>query len=94
MLLSYLLVLGVIASAKSVIFEDSFEGYTDFAITNVGDWTLTDVDKKTTAFQGIDFPNSAVFQNHFRFLIPIQHLPHYQHQASILIGLQEQATSQ
>lgn len=30
--------------AQTVIFEDSFETYTDFAIANVGNWTLTDVD--------------------------------------------------
>ena len=47
--------------AQTVIFEDSFESYTDFAIANVGSWTLTDVDLKTTyGFQGVTFPNSGV----------------------------------
>lgn len=60
-LLSYFLALGVSANAQSVIFEDSFEGYTDFAIANVGSWTLTDVDLKTTyGFNGVQFLNSGV----------------------------------
>lgn len=47
--------------AQTVIFEDSFESYTDFAIANVGSWTLTDVDLKTTyGFQGVTFPNTQV----------------------------------
>jgi len=50
-----------ILKAQTVIFEDSFETYTDFAIANVGNWTLTDVDLKTTyGFQGITFPNTQV----------------------------------
>lgn len=58
-----LLTLGVIttsqAQSNSVIFEDSFETYTDFAISNVGNWTLTDVDQLATyAFEDIDFPFS------------------------------------
>ena len=32
------------SNAQTVLFEDSFETYTDFAIANVGNWTLTDVD--------------------------------------------------
>lgn len=44
----------------TTLFEDSFETYTDFAIANVGDWTLTDVDKaKTYGFQGITFLNAG-----------------------------------
>ena len=47
--------------AQTVLFEDSFETYTDFAIANVGNWTLTDVDMKTTyGFNGITFLNSGV----------------------------------
>ena len=47
--------------AQTVIFEDSFETYTDFAIANIGNWTLTDVDLKTTyGFEGITFPNTQV----------------------------------
>ena len=34
--------------AQTVLFEDSFETYADFEISNVGNWTLTDVDLKTT----------------------------------------------
>jgi hypothetical protein len=47
-------------NAQTTIFEDSFDTYTDFAITNVGAWTLIDVDLKTTyGFSGITFANSG-----------------------------------
>ena len=47
--------------AQTVLFEDSFETYTDFAIANVGNWTLTDVDMKTTyGFNGVTYPNTSV----------------------------------
>lgn len=45
--------------SQTVLFEDSFETYTDFAISGVGNWTLTDVDLKTTyGFQGVSFPST------------------------------------
>lgn len=48
-------------NAQITIFEDSFEDYTDFAIENVGNWTLLDVDQNTTyGFQGVTFPNTQV----------------------------------
>jgi hypothetical protein len=34
--------------AQTTLFEDSFEDYTDFAIANVGNWTLVDVDELPT----------------------------------------------
>lgn len=44
--------------AQTVIFEDSFESYTNFSIANVGDWTLRDGDLSGTyGFNGIDFEN-------------------------------------
>lgn len=47
--------------AQTVLFEDSFETYTDFAIADVGSWTLTDVDLKTTyGFTGVTFPNTQL----------------------------------
>ena len=47
--------------SQTVLFEDSFETYTDFAITGVGSWTLTDVDLKSTyGFTGVTFANSGV----------------------------------
>ena len=50
-----------VMKAQTVLFEDSFETYTDFAIANVGNWTLTDVDLKPTyGFTGITFPNTGV----------------------------------
>lgn len=48
-------------NAQTVLFEDNFDSYTDFAIANVGAWTLTDVDLKPTyGFTGITFPNTQV----------------------------------
>ena len=47
-------------TAQTVLFEDSFESYTDFAIANVGAWTLIDVDQKPTfGFNGVTFPNTT-----------------------------------
>lgn len=46
--------------AQTVIFQDSFEDYTDFAIANVGSWTLLDVDNSPSGgFNGITFPNGT-----------------------------------
>ena len=46
--------------AQTVIFEDSFENYTDFSIANVGNWTLIDVDMKPTfGFNGVTYPNAG-----------------------------------
>ena len=48
-------------NAQTVLFEDSFETYENFAIADVGDWTLIDVDGKTVyGFNGVTFPNSGV----------------------------------
>ncbi|RRQ45515.1 T9SS C-terminal target domain-containing protein, partial [Chryseobacterium sp. SC28] len=47
--------------AQTVLFQDNFDSYTDFAIANVGSWTLTDVDQLSTyGFQSINFPNGGV----------------------------------
>ena len=35
---------GFAMNAQITIFEDDFESYDDFAIDNVGDWTLIDLD--------------------------------------------------
>jgi len=62
-LLLGLALLGVNATnfAQTTLFEDSFETYTDFAISGVGSWTLIDVDLQTTyGFQGVTFTNSGV----------------------------------
>ncbi len=49
LLLTCSLALGFYASAQTtVVFEDGFETYTDFAIANIGSWTLKDIDLKTT----------------------------------------------
>lgn len=60
-LLSLLFLSSIGVNAQTTIFEDSFETYADFAIANVGSWTLIDVDLKTTyGFNGVTFPNSGV----------------------------------
>lgn len=60
-LLSLMFLSSVGVSAQTTVFEDSFDTYTDFAIANVGNWTLIDVDLKMTyGFQGVTFPNSGV----------------------------------
>ena len=48
LLLSIIAFAGISASAQTVLFEDSFEFYDDFAITDIGDWTMTDVDQQNT----------------------------------------------
>ncbi|KAA5538217.1 T9SS type A sorting domain-containing protein [Paenimyroides baculatum] len=51
------------AKSQTTVFEDSFETYTNFAIANVGNWTLNDVDKSTTyGFQGVTFANTQLAQ--------------------------------
>lgn len=48
-------------TAQTIIFEDDFESYTDFAISGVGSWTLLDEDGLNTyGFTGITFPSSGV----------------------------------
>lgn len=60
-LLSCAMLLGLYANAQQTLFEDSFESYDDFAIADVGFWTLVDVDLRPTyGFQGIAFANSGV----------------------------------
>lgn len=49
-----------LTNAQTVIFEDNFDAYEDFAIDGVGDWTLVDVDASPLyGFTGITFPNSG-----------------------------------
>lgn len=61
LLLSFLILLGFNANSQTVLFEDGFEFYDDFAITAVGDWTLTDIDLRPTyGFTGLTFLNSGV----------------------------------
>lgn len=43
----------------TVLFEDSFEEYEDFAIADVGEWTLIDVDGTNTySFGNISYPHA------------------------------------
>jgi hypothetical protein len=61
LLSAFLLCMHTSVNSQITIFEDSFDTYTDFAIANVGSWTLTDVDLKMTyGFSGVTFPNSGV----------------------------------
>ena len=61
LLLSLTLLTVGFAQAQTTIFEDSFEDYDDFIISDVGSWTLTDVDLLPTyGFTGITFDNSGV----------------------------------
>jgi hypothetical protein len=47
-------------NAQTNLFFDDFESYTDFAITGVGSWTLTDVDGLPTyGFNGVTFPDTG-----------------------------------
>ena len=64
LLLSFLgLSLG--ANAQTVLFEDSFETYTDFIITGIGSWTTLDIDQRPTYTGGVepaDWPNANALQ--------------------------------
>lgn len=60
LLLSALLVATGISQAQTTVFEDSFDTYTDFAITGVGSWTMIDGDLRPTyGFTGVTFLNSG-----------------------------------
>lgn len=58
-LFSLALVAGMTAiNAQTVIFEDDFESYEDFAIDGIGDWIMIDVDGSGTySGGGGEFPN-------------------------------------
>lgn len=49
-------------NAQITIFEDSFEDYEDFIITNVGDWLTLDIDGSETYAGGSEFAWSNKFQ--------------------------------
>lgn len=53
LLLSILFVSGFSGSAQTVLFEDSFETYTDFVITGFGDWSTLDLDLRPTYTGGV-----------------------------------------
>lgn len=59
LLLMLLILFWVNVMSQTTLFEDSFESYDDFAIANVGNWTLTDVDQQPTySILGVAFLNS------------------------------------
>ncbi len=54
------LLTSLIGNSQTTIFEDSFDTYTDFAISGVGAWTLVDLDLRPTyGFEGATFLNSG-----------------------------------
>ena len=56
--------------AQTVLFEDSFEAYADFAYTTgtVGDWTLVDLDLKPSyVLDGSTFPNQGLAKSFIVF---------------------------
>ncbi|GGG32740.1 T9SS-dependent choice-of-anchor J family protein [Bizionia arctica] len=58
--LLFILLITLNVSSQTILFEDGFETYTDFAITDVGSWTLLDVDGLPTyGFTGVTFLNSG-----------------------------------
>lgn len=58
-------------SQSSTIFEDSFEDYEDFAIENVGHWTLIDVDQLPTyGIGGYSFANGTTTKKAFQVWNP------------------------
>jgi Secretion system C-terminal sorting domain/Cleaved Adhesin Domain len=61
LLLSLVILSGLNVNSQTILFEDSFDFETDFAIANVGDWTLLDVDLGLTyGFTGVTFLNTGV----------------------------------
>jgi hypothetical protein len=48
LLLSFLFIGSLGANAQTVLFEDNFDSYTNFAKASVGNWTLTDIDLRPT----------------------------------------------
>ena len=59
-LLLCLLIGSFTITAQQIVFEDSFDSYTDFAITGVGSWTLIDGDGLNTyGFTGVAFADSG-----------------------------------
>ena len=48
-----------VINAQSVLFEDDFESYEDFIITDIGNWITIDVDQSPTySFTGATYPNA------------------------------------
>ncbi len=49
------------ANGQTTLFEDSFDTYGDFIISNIGNWTLVDGDLRPTyGFTGVTFANTNV----------------------------------
>lgn len=57
------------ASAQAVIFEDSFETYTNFATSGVGNWTLRDLDGASNNYtiENYTFPNQGIIPSFIVF---------------------------
>ena len=57
--------LGAIFSgnAQTTLFEDNFDGYADFIISNIGNWTQIDIDESTTYGIELSATETVVFEN-------------------------------
>jgi hypothetical protein len=66
LLLSFLFLGTLGANAQNVLYQDSFETYTDFAITGFGAWSTLDLDLRTTYTGGTvgtpAWPNAGAAQ--------------------------------
>lgn len=58
-----------LANAQSVIFEDSFENYTNFSTSGIGNWTLRDVDGAANNYtiENYTFPNQGTIPSFIVF---------------------------
>ena len=63
------------STQNTVIFEDDFETYNDFSISNVGQWTMIDNDGQPTWYStGTEFPNEE-YTGSFIVFNPAQTVP-------------------
>lgn len=73
--ITFIAALLVAFSMNAQIFEESFEDFDDFAIANIGDWTLIDIDgfptfgSNVTVFDNESYTGSAIIYNHTTALL-------------------------
>lgn len=73
--ITFIAALLVAFSMNAQIFEESFEDFDDFAIANIGDWTLIDNDgfptfaSNATNFENEAYTGSAIIFNHTTALV-------------------------
>ncbi len=59
----------LLSFSQVTLFEDDFESYPDFAINNIGSWTLTDVDKLRTYTFKNDTPTFPGMKTPMAFIV-------------------------